>query len=104
MPPIEWPMRTIGRSGQSLRAVRRQGVEVVDDVFEVLDDHPVAATLAVADVVEPVDDGPVVDERRSDVVVAPDVLPVAVGEQRDVGAVNDRGRATTGRRSRCACR
>ena len=58
-------------------------VDVGDHVLEVLDQRPITATLAVADVIDPVDHRPVGDQRGGDVVVPPDVFAVAVHEHRD---------------------
>ena len=58
-------------------------VQVVDDPLEVLDQHPLALAAPVADVVVPVDDGAVGGEPLGHPLVAPDVLAVAVRDDRD---------------------
>ena len=84
-------------------------VEVGEVVAEVLDQRPLALGLAVAEVVEPVDGGAVRDQGLGDVLVAPDVLAVAVREdhhparvlERPVGERDRPARA--GERVRGAC-
>ena len=56
-------------------------VEVLDDVLDVGDEHPLALGAAVAEVVGRVDDGAVAGEAVEHVGVAPGVLAVAVRDQ-----------------------
>ena len=58
-------------------------VQVVDELLEVLDQHALALGLAVADVIGPDHDRAALDQRLGDVVVAPDVLTVAVHQHDD---------------------
>ena len=62
-------------------------MQVVDHRLEVGDQRPFAVRPAVTDVVEPDDEGAVGGERAGDVVVAADVLAVAVRDDDDVGGV-----------------
>jgi hypothetical protein len=61
-----------------------QQVQVVDDRVEVGDESGLAVRAPVPDVVEAVDGGAVLAQGRGDVVVAADVLAVAVRDHHDV--------------------
>ena len=59
------------------------GMKVVDERLDVVDERPLAGRATMAEVVGGVDDGAEPDEHRRDVLVAAGVLAVAVGEQGD---------------------
>ena len=65
----------------------RDEVEIGGEMLAVDDQRPLAVRAAVAEVVRPVDRGAIGDEPLGDVVVAADVLGVAVDDQRDVAGV-----------------
>ena len=68
-------------------------VQVVDDRFEVGDQGTLAVRVPVPSVVEPIHGGAVLSEGGGDVVVAADVLPVAVHDDDEVARLRVRPRA-----------
>jgi hypothetical protein len=71
------------RAGMLLARQLHDLVQVVDHLLEVLDQHALAPGLAVADVVGTHDHGSAVHQRRGHVLVAADVLAVAVDQHDD---------------------
>ena len=73
--------------GVSARGPADRAVEVVHDGIEVDDQRRLAVRAPMADVVQAMDGGPACHEGVGHVVVAADVLAVAVGDHHEVARV-----------------